>query len=319
MSAPERAPRARLAPHERRDDTITLREAFVRAMRDLKRAGVDAPALDARLMLLEAAGLALEAFYSAPDRRLDADARARFEAMLARRLAREPLAYILGRRAFWRFTLAVGPDVLVPRPESETLVEAVLDGVSDKAESLRILDLGTGSGCLLLALLAAFPHAVGLGVDISARALLVARANAERLGLAARAAFVCGDWHDALSGAFDIVVANAPYIPSREIERLAPEIRLHEPRLALDGGADGLSAYRRVAAGLAGIVRAGGLVALEVGEGQAHAVENLLACAGFAQFVRKTDLAGEIRVIVARQGTDGTGSKNSVGRPPSKS
>ncbi len=282
----------------------TLREALAYAAQSLAQAGVETPALDARLLLMEATGLSLEALLSAAEQRLSGPERTRFADMLSRRRAREPLAYILGRRAFWSFDLVVDNAVLVPRPESETVVEAVLERVSEieggRDESYRILDLGTGSGCLLFALLSELPRAWGLGIDASARALVVARDNAARLGLAARSDFLRGDWLAAIDGAFDIVVCNAPYIPTRDIEGLAAEIRLYEPRLALDGGADGLAAYRRIVGPLRKIVANGGLVALEVGDEQARAVEMLLASAGFSEIVHKPDLAGKLRVVVAR-------------------
>jgi release factor glutamine methyltransferase len=282
----------------------TCRQTLAEAAQILARAGVDSAALDARLLLMEAMGLSLEALVSAPERRLSRAERARFAQMLARRGAREPLAYILGRRAFWSFDLVVNDAVLVPRPESETVVNAILEAVAASGRGtdapFRILDLGTGSGCLLFALLSELPQAWGLGVDASNRALCVARDNAARLGLAARSALLRGDWLAGLDGRFDIVVCNAPYIPTRDIDGLAPEIRLHEPRLALDGGADGLGAYRKIVGGLGKIVANNGLVALEVGDGQARAVENLLEAAGFCEIVHKPDLAGKPRVAVAR-------------------
>lgn len=282
----------------------TCRQALAQAAQILAQAGVETPALDARLLLMQATGLSLEGLLSAPERCLSGAERARFAHMLARRRAREPLAYILGRRAFWSFDLVVDNAVLVPRPESETVVEAVLEAAlrteGGRDEPYRILDLGTGSGCLLFALLSELPRAWGLGIDASARALVVARDNAARLGLAARSDFLRGDWLAAIGGTFDIIVCNAPYIPTDDIEGLAAEIRLYEPRLALDGGADGLAAYRRIVGALRKIVANGGLVALEVGDEQARAVEMLFASAGFSEIVHKSDLAGKLRVVVAR-------------------
>jgi release factor glutamine methyltransferase len=281
----------------------TCRQALVDTTRVLAQAGVATAALDARLLVMEATGLSLEALLREPDRGIHAKARARLARMLERRRAREPLAYIIGRRAFWTFELAVGPDVLVPRPESETVVEAVLEAVGCREEAYRILDLGTGSGCLVLALLSELPRAWGLGLDASEGALALARDNAAQLGLAARCAFLRGNWLAAVKGQFDIVVCNPPYIPEREIEALAPEIRRYEPRLALDGGVDGLDAYRQLLGGMNKIVARSGLVALEVGDGQAGAVENLLDATGFCALGRKPDLAGKLRVVLARQGT----------------
>lgn len=283
---------------------VTSRQALAEAALSLTEAGVETPALDARLLLMHASGLSLERLTSEPERALSRSERETFMRMLARRRSREPIAYILGRRDFWTFELFVDNAALVPRPESETVIEAVLAEVlkTEKgcAAPFRVLDLGTGTGCLLLALLSELPRAWGLGIDVSARALALARENAAQLGLAARTAFLRGDWLSGIDGAFDIVVCNPPYIPTRDIEGLAPEVKRYEPRLALDGGADGLDAYRNIIAALRKIVARDGLVALEAGDEQAHAVEKLLRAAGFSDIVQMSDLAGKPRVVVAR-------------------
>jgi release factor glutamine methyltransferase len=278
----------------------TCRGALRAAAHRLARAGVETPQLDARLLLMEATALSLESLLSAPDRPLTREEHEHFAHMLARRAAREPLAYVLGRRAFWSLELGVAPGVLVPRPETETLVEAVLKAACGRDAPYRILDLGTGSGCVLLSLLSELPNAFGIGVDRSADALSLARANAAALGLGARAALLCADWLSAIAASFDIVVSNPPYVSRLALAGLAPEIRLFEPPLALDGGADGLNAYRTIIGALTPIVAQDGLVALELGDGQARAVEKLLEAAGFRDFVYRTDLAGKARVVVAR-------------------
>jgi release factor glutamine methyltransferase len=227
------------------------------------------------------------------------------DAYLARRARREPVSHILGRKGFWKIMLGVTPDVLTPRPESETLLDVLLPRIPEAAR-VRILDLGVGSGALLLALLAERPRAIGLGVDVSEAALAVARENAANLGLAGRAALLRGDWtHGLEAEGFDIVVANPPYIPSAEIEMLDPEVKDHEPRLALDGGADGLDAYRDLAPQILEVLRPGGYFAVEVGLGQADAVQALFAAAGAVDLAIQPDLSARPRVVHgAKKGLD---------------
>jgi release factor glutamine methyltransferase len=220
-----------------------------------------------------------------------------FDAMIARRAAREPVSYILGRREFWSLDFAVTPACLDPRPDSETVVEAVLAKLPDRNRAWRILDLGTGSGCLLLALLSELPNATGVGLDVSPEALGVALGNAHRLGLGNRARFMERDWARGLDGEFDVIVANPPYIPSAEIETLAPEIARYEPRRALDGGKDGLDAYRAIIPNLGRALAPGGFAALEIGATQAERVGRLAREAGFAAECRP-DLAGRDRCLI---------------------
>lgn len=219
--------------------------------------------------------------------------------MVRRREAREPVARILGRRGFWTLDLQVTPDTLDPRPDSETVVEAVLARTPDRSAPLRILDLGTGSGCLLLALLSELPKASGLGIDRSPGAAAAARANARRNGLDARARFAVGDWTSALAGPFDIVVSNPPYIERGAIPGLMPEVREYDPVAALDGGLDGLEAYRAILAGLPRLLASGALVAFELGQGQDGPVGNLMRAAGLESPVVAPDLAGIGRCIIA--------------------
>ncbi len=268
----------------------------------LAAAGIENGRLDARLLVGDATGLTVEAMIAQPETTIDdPGVVARVERLTKRRLAREPMSQILGRREFWGLSFKVTSDVLTPRPDSETLVEAVLSVVPDRSASLRLLDLGVGSGCLLLSLLHALPHARGLGIDRSERALAVARENAEALGLADRAEMRAGDWGADLPDQYDIVVSNPPYIPSDDIEGLDPEVSEHEPWLALDGGRDGLDAYRTLAGELPFLVREGGWTALEVGQGQAAAVARLVRAAGFRIERVVADLGGVERVILARR------------------
>lgn len=265
---------------------------------------MESPTIDARL-LLEAAGPVVRAdILTDPYRLLDGEAVGRLEAMVARRARREPVSQILGRKAFWTLMLNVGRDVLTPRPDTETILDVVLRAFPPE-QAFSVLDLGVGSGALILAILAERPKAKGLGVDVSEEALAVARDNAAQLGLAGRAALLRGDWTYGLDeAAFDLVVANPPYIPTAEIETLEPEVRDYEPRLALDGGPDGLDAYRRLAPEILRVLRPGGLFAVEIGPGQRAAVEDLFRAAGAEDISAHQDLGGRERVVAGRRKAD---------------
>ncbi len=263
----------------------------------LTAAGVDTPALDARVLMGHALGLdAGRLLISDPD--VPAAAADAYEALIAGRLRRVPVSRLIGRRGFWTLELAIGPATLDPRPASETLVEVALGLIPDRPG--LVLDLGTGSGALLLALLSERPALTGIGVDRSHAAVAIARANAVDLGLAARASFMVGDWADALSGRCTAVLSNPPYIAPEEIDRLAPEVRDHEPRLALDGGPDGLLPYPAIAAAARRLLVPGGPLIVEIGETQADAVTAILSQAGFGDPVVTRDLAGHPRVVSAR-------------------
>ena len=219
-----------------------------------------------------------------------------------RRLKHEPVARIFGRKEFWSLSLQISPAVLVPRPETETVIEAALDAVVRDArqmERLRILDIGTGSGALLLALLSELPNATGIGTDISAAALEVARANAERSDLATRCTFVACDIAAGVRGPFDLIVSNPPYVAHGEIASLAPEVRDYDPALALDGGADGLNGYRAIAAQARGLLAPGGMLIVELGMGQEEAVRALFTKAGLTAAAARHDLAGIPRALSA--------------------
>jgi release factor glutamine methyltransferase len=248
-----------------------------------------------------ALGLDHAGLMAAAERLLGADEQTRLAALAARRLRREPVARIVETREFWGLRFRLGPVVLVPRPETETVVEvalAALDAGGPRDRALRIADIGTGSGALLLALLSELPAALGVGTDISVAALEVARDNAARLALASRAAFVAGDYAAALAGPFDLIVSNPPYVASPELASLPAEVRDHDPHLALDGGADGLAAYRRLAADAARLLAAGGHMVIELGVGQAEPVAVLFAAGGLhAARPAKSDLAGIARAL----------------------
>jgi release factor glutamine methyltransferase len=271
----------------------------------LTAAGIDNVRFEARLLLSHATGLAIEQLISRGPDAAPAAVAATLRELTARRVRREPMAYILGEREFWGLPFKVSPAVLIPRPDSETVIETVLDLLPDRGAKLRILDLGLGSGCLLLTLLREYPQATGVGIDASEAALAIARVNAEALGVAPRARLSTGDWREAgwmerLEGPFDLLVSNPPYIESAVVEGLMPEVARHEPRLALDGGADGLAAYRIIAAASPALVGPGGWAVVEVGEGQAPAIASLFAAAGLAPGPARADLGGVERVVPAQ-------------------
>ena len=274
-------------------------DALARAARSLAAAGVDGARRDARLLLQEAAGITAEALFAHPEHALTRGQTRWFDRLLARRRAREPVSRILARREFWGLDFAVAPATLDPRPDSEALIHAALDTIADRAAPCRVLDLGTGSGCLLLALLSELPAAHGVGCDMSEAALRVARANAASLGLSLRAAFTVGDWARPVGGTFDVILANPPYIPAPAIAGLAPEVRDFDPRLALDGGADGLAAYRAIARQLGPRLALQGRAIIETGDGQAAQVAAILAAHGLAVARPVLDLAGRERCIIA--------------------
>jgi release factor glutamine methyltransferase len=267
-------------------------------------AGIDTPDLDARILLGHALGLDHTALAAAPSRLVSTDEANAIAELTERRLAREPVARIVGWKEFWSLPLRIGAATLVPRPETETVVEAALAVVEKsgpRSRPLRIADLGTGSGAILLALLAELPNAFGLGTDISADALYVARDNARRLGLS-RARFVACDLTAALRGPFDLIVSNPPYIPTADIAALAPEVRDFDPARALDGGSDGLDFYRAIAAAVPALLAPDGALVVELGAGQLDTVAALFAASGLAPLPPRTDLSGVARALTARSG-----------------
>jgi release factor glutamine methyltransferase len=263
----------------------------------LAAAGIDNAPREARLLLNLALGLTSNALVP-PDRVLTADESARVAALVARRAAHEPYSRIAGQREFWSLPFLLSPATLDPRPDSETVVEAALARIVDRAAPLAVLDFGTGTGALLLALLSELPSATGLGVDRAPKAVATARRNAAALGLAGRARFACGNWGQALDGQWDVIVANPPYISSQQLASLAPEVRGYDPPLALDGGPDGLQAYRELAPDLARLLSFSGFAVCEIGMGQGPAVAAIMAASGLTQIEARTDLAGINRCLV---------------------
>ena len=277
----------------------TVGQALASARLRLRDAGIPDANLDARVLVGHALALSPSDLVGHPERALTGAGQRRIEALLDRRLRREPVAYITGRREFWSLPLSVTPAALIPRPDSETLIEAVLDDVGDRSALLRILDLGTGSGCLALALLGELANADAVAVDRSADALRLARANALALGLGHRLRLAASDWASALSGPFDIVVANPPYVAAADWPELAPEIRLFEPQAALLAGDDGLAAYRHMIPDLPRILAPSGLAYLECGHEQSARIADLLNAHGFTAIAVRADLGGRARCIRA--------------------
>jgi release factor glutamine methyltransferase len=282
----------------------SVRQAFVETASVLREAGIETPELDARLLLCHAAALTHESFVARAGEALQPEAAVRLEALVRRRASREPISRITGTREFYGRSFLVDESALDPRPDTETLIEAALaliEKTGRREEPLRLLDLGTGTGCILVTLLDELPKARGFGTDLSPAALRLAKANARRLGVAGRASFLASDWLDAIHGEFDLILSNPPYIASGEIKRLAPEVAHHDPYLALDGGPDGLEAYRRIAAGAARLLAPKGAILVEMGASQAPAVAGLLHDGGFlvANDGPSFDLGGRPRVVVA--------------------
>lgn len=279
----------------------TVGAAVDAAAARLREAGVEGARRDARLLVAKAADMTPAQVLAYPERALAAGHLREAETLVARRARREPVSRIIGRREFWGLDFVIDPHVLDPRPDSEVLVRAVLDLVAERRdEPLRILDLGTGSGCLLLALLSELPGARGLGTDISREALAVAQRNAVHLGLAERASFAHTCWADAVEAGWQVIVSNPPYIVDAEIGDLRPEVGRFDPRAALTGGRDGLAAYRGLLPGAARVLAPQGLMVLEIGVGQGDAVEALLTASGCRPVSRWRDLSGMERCLAAR-------------------
>ena len=268
------------------------------ATQRLAQAGCETPQLDARLLLQSATGLSREEMILDPSHPVEPQAAERFCAYIDRREKHEPVSRILGEREFYGRAFHITPDVLDPRPDTETLIAAALHHMPEGA---RLLDLGTGSGAIAVTLLAERPDASGVATDLSPTALAVARSNAERNGVLPRLAFVEGRWFSPVTGRFDIIVSNPPYIPERDIAELSPDVRNFDPRLALVGGADGLDPYRAIAAGAAAHLVEEGHVLVEIGAGQAEDVEAIFAACGFRAEGRHHDLGGHARCLAFRR------------------
>ncbi|MBR0875487.1 peptide chain release factor N(5)-glutamine methyltransferase [Bradyrhizobium tropiciagri] len=290
-------------PAEHGNQTVeTARRALAAR---LKTAGNDSAELDARLLVGAALGLNLTGLVTAATRALTPDEAKRLEALAQRRLAGEPVARIFGVKEFWGLPLQLSAATLVPRPDTETVVERALelvraDGAADRG--LRIADLGTGTGAILLALLSELPGAHGFGTDISVQALQTATENARQLGLADRATFTIANYASGLTGPFDLIVSNPPYIRSADIAGLAVEVRDHDPRAALDGGSDGLDAYRALISQSACLLAPGGALVVEIGQGQEGDVEALMTAAGLSPAgPSRADLGGIPRAVSGRR------------------
>ena len=289
------------------DPSVSVGAALRAASRRLADAGMETPDLDARLLVGHALGRDWSGLIRERDRPVSHGDLAEIAALVARREACEPVAYIVGSKEFWGLDFQVDRSVLVPRPDSETLVELTLELVraSDRHctdQGLSLLDLGTGSGCLLLSLLAELPGARGIGVDRSHAAIEVARQNAARLGMSARCTFVVGDWANGLQGSFDVVVFNPPYIASDDIECLADDVCRYEPRSALDGGVDGLACYRKISRDAARLVKPGGFLICEIGAGQAERVREIVFDGKELMFLYgRQDLAQTVRCLAGQK------------------
>ncbi len=286
-------------PHK--SNALTVDDARRTCAGRFRAGGIDSAELDARLLVGHALGLDHAALVAAGGRRLSAAEEEAIRVLANRRLAHEPVARIVGAKEFWSLNLRINAATLVPRPETETVVEVALTAIDvrgPRTRFLRIADLGTGSGAILLALLSELPNAFGIGTDLSPGALALARDNAHSLGLT-RAAFVACDMVTALRGPFDVVVSNPPYIARADLAGLAPEVRLFDPPLALDGGNDGLDAYRSIAAHVPPLLAPNGIMVVELGAGQAEPVAALFAASGLALAALRPDLSGVPRALVA--------------------
>jgi release factor glutamine methyltransferase len=282
---------------------ISIQQACDLMTAAFRAGGIEDAQADARILVARAFGLNRAQLISQGDRPLGAGEAEALATQAARRLAREPVSRILGRREFWGIDLAITSAVLDPRPDTETVIELALDWITTrhlKNEKLRVLDIGTGSGALLLALLSELPSATGVATDISVDALKVAEGNARLLGFGKRATFVACNFTDALRGPFDLVVSNPPYISSQEIPTLGPEVRNHDPRIALDGGEDGLAAYRAIADDALRLLTPRGRLVTELGQGQAEPVSAIMRAAGLTiETPIRRDLAGINRALCA--------------------
>ncbi|GAB6966057.1 peptide chain release factor N(5)-glutamine methyltransferase [Komagataeibacter kakiaceti JCM 25156] len=276
-----------------------LRQLLLAATPRLRAAGIDAPQREARLLAAHAARTDLAGLLRIDT--LPAPAVETFARALARRLRHEPMAYITGHTGFWSLDLEVSPHTLIPRADSETLIEAVLDHLPDHAAPLRVLDIGTGTGCLMLAVLAEYRQAWAIGTDLAPQAAGLAVRNATRNGLGARCATLCCNWADALTGPFDLILSNPPYIPHGDLAGLMPDVVNHEPARALDGGEDGLVAYRALAAVLPDLLAPGGIAVLELGIGQGDSVSGLMRAAGLEVAEIRPDLGGIGRALVVKK------------------
>ena len=279
----------------------TRAEALRELRRTLAEAGFETAALDARLLLIEALGISATDLITGPDVLLTLGQAETLSAFVQRRLNHEPVARIVGTREFWGLPFRLSPETLVPRPDTETLVETALGMLPHRQAPLSIVDFGTGSGCILVALLHELPNATGLGVDLSFGALLTARANANDNRVSNRCHFALSSWADAVSGPFDLIVSNPPYIASGVIPSLDEEVREHDPKLALDGGPDGLEPYRILLGEAGRLLAPGGLLVVEIGYDQAEALSSLAGACGLEILKIAPDLSGNPRCVATKR------------------
>ena len=285
-------------------DQMTRIEALKHLGEVFRQVGIETAQRDARLLMLDAAGIVHTDLINAPREALGVEAARKLTSHVEKRLTRVPVARILGEWEFWSLPFTLVAETLVPRPDSETVVAAALIALKDRrhaSEGLRVLDFGTGSGCLLVSLLHEMPGATGVGVDIAAGAVATARLNAERNGVATRAEFRQANWATGITGPFDLIVSNPPYIADPIIDTLEVEVRVHDPRLALSGGRDGLEAYRAIAEAIPALLAPGGVVALEIGSDQSESVPKIFSGLGYALEGPFADFGARPRAIVLRR------------------
>lgn len=276
---------------------MLVRDYIKPAVERLTAAGIESARLDARLLLAASLDRPSNSVFSHDEISPSAEQESRFDDLIERRANREPVSRILGKREFWSLDFDLGPDTLDPRPDSETLVEAVLELYPDRDQEISVLDLGTGTGCLLLAILSEYPNAAGTGVDLNEGAIRLAEQNARSCGLETRARFFTSSWFENVSGKFDLIISNPPYIPASDIPGLEAEVRLFDPALALDGGADGLTAYRAILKDLPKHLETGGNFVFEHGAGQENDIIALLEAIGVTLVKLHKDLSNLTRCV----------------------
>ncbi|MBR7158366.1 MAG: peptide chain release factor N(5)-glutamine methyltransferase [Alphaproteobacteria bacterium] len=279
---------------------MKLGELLTSATAILTKAGIETPRLDARLLIAEAIGKNPSFILMHDDYSVSVNEEEKISSFIARRAQREPVSRIIGVRDFWKLSFCLNEDTLDPRPDSETLVEAVVHSFAAQTQPLNILDLGTGTGCLLLALLSELKTAKGLGIDISPKAIAAAKANADRNGLSAKAEFIAASWHTLPANAvktYDIIISNPPYIPQEELSSLAPEVRCFDPEAALNGGEDGLTAYREISLLLPSLLCEKGSFFCEIGKGQEDDVTAIMTSAGLHLNKMHKDFGGITRCL----------------------
>jgi release factor glutamine methyltransferase len=284
------------------NETNTLASAYKYLTRELTVSEIENPQLEARILLAFAARVEQTRVIGYPEDKLDNTVIRNLEKIIARRKTGEPIAYITGVKEFWSLNFNVTPETLIPRPDSETIVQSVLDTITNHMDRLSILDLGTGSGCLLLALLSELPNAKGVGIDISPATCKIAKKNAKELGLNNRAKFCQGNWMEGILDQFDIIVTNPPYIAEPDIKLLDREIQLFEPHLALSGGPDGVSAYRLIAKGSIARLKTAGILVVEIGINQAQSIKNIFIENGLEIIKTQRDFSNIERCILATVG-----------------